>query len=56
VPVTVKVVGEAELAVWLEHYARRGYRCRLVEGGAECAKRVNEVMEHIVIIRVGGSR
>ena len=31
-PVTVKVVGEAELPVWLEHYARRGYRGRLVEG------------------------
>jgi len=56
VPVAVVEVRECELAAWLEHYARRGYRCRLAgRGVAECVKRVNEVMDHIVIIRAGGS-
>lgn len=55
-PVAVVEVRECELAAWLEHYARRGYRCRLAgRGVAECVKRVNEVMDHIVIIRAGGS-
>ena len=51
-PITVLGVGERELAVWLDHYLRRGYSCRLVERGAECRKRINEVMDHLVVIEV----
>jgi len=53
-PITVVKVGEAELLVWPDHYLRRGYRCRVVESGlAECSRRINEVMDHVVVIKGG---
>jgi len=54
VPVTVLDVPESELAVWLDHYLTRGYKCRILGKGVECRKRINEVMDHTIIIRVVG--
>ena len=54
VPVTVLDVCEDEFMTWLNHYLSRGYRCRLLERAAECRKRINEVMDHTIVIRVVG--
>jgi hypothetical protein len=38
------------LGIWLEEFRKSGYRCKEVADYYECRRKINEIMEHKVLI------